>query len=99
MKKLVSESKFTKHFELNDIQLFIHKAYDEDSDKHFITPCIPFIEELNVHDLKDALVFENEADRDISFDHFNLDFAEYYLNFTIEKIKKQNAENEKNKEK
>jgi hypothetical protein len=95
MKKLVSESKFTKHFELNDIQLFIHKAYDEDSDKHFITPCIPFINELNIQDLKDSLVFENEAERDIAFENWDVDFADYYIQFTIEKIKKQNAENEK----
>lgn len=93
MKKLVSESKFTKHFELNEIQLFIHKAYDEDSDRHFITPCIPFINELNISDLKDALVFDNEAERDISFENWDLDFADYYLQFTIEKIKKQNDEN------
>jgi len=95
MKKLVSESKFTKHFELNEIQLFIHKAYDEDSDKHFITPCIPFINELNIQDLKDSLVFENEAERDIAFENWDVDFADYYIQFTIEKIKKQNAENEK----
>jgi hypothetical protein len=95
MNKIISESKFTKHFELNDIQLFIHKAYDEDSDKHFITPCIPFIEELNIHDLKDALVFDNEVERDVAFDNWDVDFAKYYIEFTIEKIKKQNAENEK----
>jgi hypothetical protein len=98
MNKIISESKFTKHFELNDIQLFIHKAYDEDSDKHFITPCIPFIEELNIHDLKDALVFDNEVERDVAFDNWDVDFAKYYIEFTIEKIKKQNAENEKNKQ-
>jgi hypothetical protein len=95
MNKIISESKFTKHFELNNIQLFIHKAYDEDSDKHFITPCIPFIEELNIHDLKDALVFDNEVERDVAFDNWDVDFAKYYIEFTIEKIKKQNAENEK----
>ena len=95
MKKLISESKFSKHFELDNINLYIHKAFDEDSDKHFIIPCIPTIEELNINDLKDSLVFDNEAERDIAFENWNLDFTDYYVNFTIEKIKKQNAENQK----
>lgn len=95
MKKLISESKFSKHFELDNINLYIHKAYDEDSDKHFIIPCIPTIEELNINDLKDSLVFDNEAERDIAFENWDLDFSNYYVSFTIEKIKKQNSENEK----
>jgi hypothetical protein len=95
MKKIVSESKFSKHFELDNINLYIHKAFDEDSDKHFIIPCIPTIEELNINDLKDSLVFDNEAERDIAFENWDLDFSNYYISFTIEKIKKQNAENEK----
>jgi hypothetical protein len=95
MKKLISESKFSKHFELDNINLHIHKAFDEDSDKHFIIPCIPNIEELNINDLKDSLVFDNEAERDIAFENWDLEFSNYYVSFTIEKIKKQNAENEK----
>ena len=99
MKKLVSESKFTKHFQIYNVELFIHKAYDEDSDKHFITPCIPFIEELNIHDLKDALVFENEAERDIAFDKWDVDFSDRYLFHTIDKIIKQKLINKKNEKK
>lgn len=95
MKKLVSESKFSKHFELDNINLYIHKAFDEDSNKHFIIPCIPTIEELNINDLKDSLVFENEEERDGAFENWDLDFSNYYVSFTIEKIKKQNLENEK----
>lgn len=86
---LVSENEFTKIFKYNDIDLYISKAYDDESDRHFLVASIPKIEELNVGNIQQPFVFENEEARDESFKNLDINVAKGFLDSVIEEIKKQ----------
>lgn len=91
--KFVSGNEFSKHFKLGDIDLHLHKAYDEDSNLHFLVVCIPNIVEVNAIDVKYPIAFEVEKERDDVFSNFKVDEGLDFLDKLIEEIK----ENDKKK--
>ena len=99
--KLVSENEFTKHhrYEEKDVDCYLSKAYDEETEKHFLVASIPRIPELNAMHIQYPMVFETEAERNKFFDEFNaLDFLDYLIDqmsYQIEQAKKEAAYNEK----
>lgn len=102
--KLISENEFTKHYkyEEKDIDCYLSKAFDEETDKHFLVASIPRIPELNAMHIQYPMVFENEAERNKFFEDFDaLDFLDYLLEQMkqqIEQAKKDAASNAANAE-
>lgn len=92
---LVSENEFTKIFKYNEIELYVSKAYDEESDRHFLVASIPKIEELNVGNIQQPLVFDSEPTRDKSFDNLDVNIAKSFLDDVIAEIQKQKKDAEK----
>jgi hypothetical protein len=78
--RLISRNEFSKQFKIGEIDLFIHKTFDEDSNLHFIAVCIPFIAKFNASDIKYPFAFELEHDRNWVFKDWDvadcLDFLE-----------------------
>ena len=73
MTQLVSENEFTKIFkkEEDNIDLYVSKAYDEESDKHYLVASIPVIEELGVQGIQLPLQYETSEQRDLAFTEFD----------------------------
>jgi hypothetical protein len=90
---LVSSNEFTKQFKIDDIDLFIHKTFDEDSNLHFIVACIPFIKEVSASDIKYPIAFELERERNKVFKKFSCEDSIDFIDKLIEQVK----ENDKNK--
>lgn len=96
LNQVISENNFTKAYFYNGVQIFISKAFDEDSDKHFLVHSIPLIPELNVHHLQFPIEFESEAQRDEQFDSLDLEIAgeaiemfKEYIQLNSEKLKSE----------
>ena len=90
--QVISENNFTKAFIFNGTYIFISKAYDEDSDKHFLVNSIPEIREVNAHHVQFPIGFNSEQERDQTFDELDLEAAGELLTVFINSIK-QNAAN------
>jgi len=95
--KIVSENEFTKHYKYEEsIDCVLSKAYDEETDKHFLVASIPKIEELNALHIQYPMVFENESERNEHFETFN---AQLFIDNLLEEMKiqiekaKEDAEN------
>ena len=86
---LESENEFTKVFKYKDIDLFMSKAYDEDTDKHFLVASMPKIPELNVEMIQLPIQYESEGERDESFKNLDLVQAKNFLDNIISQIREQ----------
>jgi hypothetical protein len=89
--KIVSENEFTKHFkwESKDIDCYLSKAYDEETDKHFLVVSIPKIQEFNAMHIQEAFVFESEIDRNDFFQSFSVDSATEFLKSLLDRMNDQ----------
>ena len=96
----LSENEFTKHhkYEEKDIDCYLSKAYDEETEKHFLIASIPRIPELNAMHIQYPMVFDNEAERNQFYDDYNpLDFLEFLLAQMTEQIEKAKRDAEETK--
>lgn len=70
--KLVEQNEFTKTFNIETedgiIEMYVTKAYDEDSDKHFLVSNIPEIKELGVSQIQMPIMFDSELFRNSAYD-------------------------------
>jgi hypothetical protein len=91
---LITENEFTKSFKYSDIELFVSKGVDEETDKHFLVASIPLIEELNVAKIQFPMVFEDQAQRDATFVSFDVENAKDFIEQVVSEIKnrKENLE-------
>ena len=89
---LESENEFTKIFKYRDIELFMSKAYDEETDKHFLVASIPEISELQVQTIQLPILYDSELERDESFKNLDTTQAKTFLDNIIEQIKEQKKE-------
>ena len=89
--KLESENDVQKIFKSEDIDVYVGKAFDEESDKHFLIFSIPVIPEANVQHIQYPYVFDTEKQRDEIFTHLE---HKYISDFT-EKLISQIRENNK----
>lgn len=94
--ELIAENEFSKTFkyidEINEIDLFIAKAYDDEQDKHYVVASIPYIKEVNAERVQFPFIFKDEEDRDNGFEGFDVMFAKSFIAQLIDMIKKQNEE-------
>ena len=92
---LESQNEFTKKFKYNEIELYVSKAFDEESDRHFLVNSIPKIEDLGVANIQLPIVFESEEERNKVFDGLDVNEAKSFLDALIEQIKQQKENLEK----
>jgi hypothetical protein len=96
---MLSDNGFTKIFKVRgDIDIFLTKAVDEETDKHFMVASIREIVELQAHGIQFPFQYDTEAERDKDFEKFKekeaRDFVEFSIQFIKDKEewKKQEAE-------
>jgi hypothetical protein len=92
---LESQNEFTKKFKYNEIELYVSKAFDEESDAHFLVNSIPKIEDLGVANIQLPIAFESEEERNRVFDGLDVNEAKSFLDALIEQIKQQKENLEK----
>jgi hypothetical protein len=92
---LESENENTKIFNFNDkeIMLYISRAYDEETDRHFLTYDIPEISALNVQKISDLKEFESSEVRDLLFESIDEKWVEFYIKKLIIHINQNKAKN------
>jgi hypothetical protein len=88
---LESQNEVQKIFKSHNVDVYVGKAYDEDSDKHFLIFSIPLIPEANVQHIQYPYVFDTEKKRDEVFTHLE----ENYISEFIDKLITQINENKK----
>lgn len=91
---LDAQNDVQKIFKSVDIDVYVGKAYDEDSNKHFLIFSIPIIPEANVQHIQFPYVFETENERDEVFTHLD----DKYISVFIEKLISQIEENKQKAE-
>jgi hypothetical protein len=87
--ELISENDFTKIFKFNDIDVYLTKAVDEDSNSHFLVASVPRIDELDVSHLQYPFKYDTTEDRDMAFKEFNVIMVEDFIYSVIAFIKEQ----------
>lgn len=87
--ELVSENEFSKIFKFNDIDIYLAKANDEESNGHFIVASIPRIDEVDVSHLQYPFKYDSAEDRDMAFKEFNVIMVEDFIYSVISFIKEQ----------
>lgn len=90
--QVISENNFTKAYIFDGTYIYISKAYDEDSDVHFLVNSIPELAEVNAHHIQFPIPFNSEEERDKTFDELDLEHAGELIKMFIDSIK-QNAAN------
>ena len=93
--KLIEANDFSKSFEYSDTKLFIVKAFDEETDKHFVVLSVPEILEVNANNVQFPVSFDSEKERDDAFYEMDEEYAEKVILDIIAEIKFRNAETEK----
>jgi hypothetical protein len=89
--KIESENDVQKIFKSHDVDVYVGKAFDEETDKHFLIFSIPVIPEANVQHIQFPYIFDTEKERDEVFTHLE---ANYISDF-VEKLIIQIEENKK----
>ena len=77
-----------------ELDFFINKAFDEESNTHCLLVYIPTIPELEVHHIQQPIAYESEAERDRVYTELNEDFVNQFYAALYNQI----IENKKNKE-
>ena len=90
---ILDENEFSKHFKYNNIEIFLAKAVDEETDKHFLVVSIPHIAEVEAQSLQYPISFDNAIERDEAFIKFDLEYVKIFLKEVIDFIKEQQAKN------
>ena len=97
---LLSDNGFTKIFKVRgDIDLFLSKAVDEESDKHYIVATIREISELNAHGIQFPYEYNTESDRDNAYIVYGTQEAKDFVEFSIQFIKDKEKFKEEEAEK
>lgn len=69
--KLLEQNEFSKHFKSEDIDIYLAKAYDEDSKTDYVVANIPVIPETRTEHITYPMPFTNPEERDKIFDMFS----------------------------
>lgn len=87
---LLEENDFSKHFNhRGDIDLYVAKAVDEETDKHYIVSTIREIKELDAYGIQFPFQFDTEEQRDIEFKNYGIVEAKLFIDYTIQFIKEK----------
>jgi len=94
--KQVSDNTFTKQFISDDIELYMSKAVDEETDKHYVVASIKEIKQLNVTHIQYPFEFVTIQERDAYYDNFDDSQATDFLKGVVDFIINNQKEQEKN---
>ena len=89
--KIESQNDVQKIFTSHDVDVYVGKAFDEETNKHFLIFSIPVIPEVNVQHIQFPYIFETEKERDEVFTHLE----ENYIAEFVAKLLTQINENKK----
>jgi hypothetical protein len=92
---LQSKNDYTKIFHYNNIEVYLSKAIDEDTNRHFLIASIPNIEEVNCQSITYPLTYASEKERDEAFELFDEYMAVDLIEGIISFIKEQAEKNKK----
>lgn len=97
--KLESQNEFSKHFKSEDIDIYLARAYDDESKGHFVVANIPVIPEARTEHITYPMPFGTEEERDEFFKVFNEadcnDMIDTLINFMKEQTEFLNNEQKK----
>jgi hypothetical protein len=94
---LEAENDVQKIFKSLDTDVFIGKAFDEETDKHFIVFSIPLLAEVNVQHIQYPFQFDTEVERDDVFQNINMEYVSEFIDKLVNQIKEnQKKVNEDN---
>ena len=97
---LLSDNEFTKIFKVRgDIDLFLTKAFDEDSNKHYIVATIREIVELNASGIQFPYEYNTDHERDNAYKQYGTEEARDFVEFSIQFIKDKEKFKEEEAEK
>jgi hypothetical protein len=94
---LVSENEFTKIFKVDDIDLFLSKAHDEESGMYYIICSIPTIPKVGVEHIKFPIAFNTKDEMEQGFTQITPDWASKFLQDAIQYIEDNRKQAEENK--
>jgi hypothetical protein len=84
---LVSENEFSKVFKVDDVDLYVTQAFDEESNTYFLICSIPVIPILNVEHIKFPIAFQSKEEMGQGFTQLTPDWASKFISDAIEYIK------------
>jgi hypothetical protein len=84
---LVSENEFTKIFKVDEIDLYLTKAHDEETGMYFLICSIPTIPEVGVEHIKFPIGFNTKEEMEQGFTQLTPDWASKFVQDAIEYIK------------
>lgn len=96
--KIEAQNEFSKTFDNGEIKLYIAKAVDEDSNKHFIVCSIPQIQEVDASSIQYPLEYQTAEERDANFQIFEENEAMQFVTELIDFIKLQKEKNQQQNE-
>jgi hypothetical protein len=97
---MLSDNGFTKIFKVRgDIDIFLSKAVDEDTNKHYMVASIREIKELEAHGIQFPFEYLTESERDKDFEKFAEKEAREFVEFSIQFIKDKEEWKKKEAEK
>jgi hypothetical protein len=84
---LVSENEFSKVFKVDDVDLYVTQAFDEESNTYFLICSIPVIPVLNVEHIKFPIAFKTKEEMGQGFTQLTPDWASKFISDATEYIK------------
>jgi len=86
---LVQENEFSKHFKSADIDIYLAKSYDEETNVDYLMANIPVIPETRTEHIAYPMPFKNSEERDKLFSVFNSQDCNDMIDNLIGFMKKQ----------
>jgi hypothetical protein len=86
---LVAKNEFSKTFKIKDVDLYLAKAYDDETNTHFLVVSIPHISETSTTQIQYPINFATEVERDEAFVKFDISFAKTFVDDLITFMKEQ----------
>lgn len=83
---LVSENEFSKVFKVDNIDLYVGQAFDEDSNTYFLICSVPIIPALGVEHLKFPIAFQTKDEMVQGFGQLTPDWASKFIFDAIDYI-------------
>lgn len=70
-----------------DVDLFVNKAHDEETNQHLLIVLIPKDEQLNVHMIYNPILYSSEEERDTAFvNNIDDNFANTFYERVVQHI-------------
>jgi hypothetical protein len=95
---LVSENEFTKVFKIDDVDMFVTQAYDEESKLHYLIISVPEIPKIGVAHIQFPIAFNLKEEMQQAFkEQLTPDWARKFLSDAIQHIEDNKKQSEEDK--